>query len=412
MKINYECIDDKFKKTIKSIEDKPHVLYIRYLLSKRYSPIVIRKELQKLGLSAPHEPNLVAYYMIVLDPVIKALGVGKLYADYKNKLLRKNKRGDFAKNILNYRIDLGQDLDMQVNFNKFVKEIDISELWLNEIYKFHGRATNMPVDENGKRILQTTSALKTADKILLSPKRYIIDKLILENVPDARIAAYCKENIKLQINDYDVICYKKVFFNVRTNSVEDRIHALECEKNSLETLLSDIDESSEYADIAMGEKVSLKRQTQQRLDELNDNIKTLNMMYSEFAFKSATQDQCDFETMFTDIVCRAYNRFTQLDNYKDRDIIDPLFKTAKIMSFAHDKVESIKLSNTSNTINGDRHSNAVIMELYGQRVDEIAKEQLELSQKALNDPNLTSNIKPDEIDGLEELSSLFSDDEE
>ena len=113
IKIDFEKIDPKFRQTIEGLEKKPHIKYIRYLLSKRYSPIVIKKELQKLGLSAPHEKPLTVYYLAVIDPLIKHFGLSKTYADYKNKLLRANaKRGDYSKGLLNYRIHLGEDLDV------------------------------------------------------------------------------------------------------------------------------------------------------------------------------------------------------------------------------------------------------------------------------------------------------------
>jgi hypothetical protein len=151
--INYEKIDPKIRGAVKAIEAKPHVRYIRYLLSKRYSPISIKQELFRLGLSAPHEPNFITYYLTIMDAIIKEHGLSQLYADYKNKLLRKNKRGDFAKDILNYRLHLAEDLDGQVKFRKFIKDLEIDSLWINDIFKFHGSSGNLPVDELGQRIL-------------------------------------------------------------------------------------------------------------------------------------------------------------------------------------------------------------------------------------------------------------------
>lgn len=417
--VDYNKIDPKFKRTVESIEAKPHVRYIRYLLTKRYSPATIKQELFRLGLSAPHEPQLTAYYLCVVDPLVKEAGVGKLYSDYKNKLLRHNKRGagEFSRNILNYRLDIGDDLDLQVKFNKFVSRFDVAELWINEIYKYHGSASRMPIDEKGNRILNATASFKVVDKILMHEKRYLIDKMILENVNDSRIVKYCRENLKMAINDYDIAIYKRAFFNIKTQSIEDRIQALEFEKNSLETLLSDIaNGADEYETMDMGEKILIKKQTEQRISELQDNIKTLNMMYSEYAFKVATEDHNDFEKMFTDVVVRGYRRFCDLDNYKDRDIVDPLFKTARMMSFAHDKVEAIKLGSSKSQSNTDRSSQQVLMELYKQRIDEIAKEQSERASKELVDKDqhgpLNINISPDNIAGIEELGVSFEINEE
>jgi hypothetical protein len=417
--INYDKMDSKIINAVKAIEAKPHVRYIRYLMTKRYSPICIKQELFRLGLSAPHEPNLIAYYLAVIDPVVKQFGLSQLYADYKNKLLRKNKRGDFAKEILNYRLNLGDDLDGQVKFCKFIKAVEVDEIWLTEIYKFYGTADRMPVDENGQRILDAMSPRKTLEKILTFDKRYIIDKMILENVPDSRISKYCRENLKLVVNDYDIAGYKRIFFNVKTLSIEERIKSLEIERNSLSQLLDDFDSLDYYSDMDIGEKTLIRRQTEQRIIELDDNIKSLNMLYSDFAFKQATQDSNDFESMFTNVVCSLYNRFKSLDQFKDRDVVDPIFKVAKMMVFTHDKVEQIKaVSGPGKTGPGDQHSQNVLMELYKQRSDEIMAEQIKKTNEALKEAGiepLDPSIDPNEIMGIEELGinlDLSKDDEE
>jgi hypothetical protein len=376
--------------------------------------------LYRLGLSAPHEANLTAYYLCVIDPITKAFGVGTLYGSYKNKLLRDgNIRGDFSKDILNYRLHIDNDLDMQVKFCKFIKYIEVGDLWLNEIYKYHGSAARLPVDENGERILDSSTTFKVMDKILLHPKRYLIDKMILENVPDARIADYFKTKLNVKINRYDIACYKKSFFNIKTQSVEERIQSLESEKISLEQLLHDLDNTEDYGDMDLGERLLIKRQSETRIEELDDNIKTLNAMYSEFAFKSATEDRNDFLSMFSDIVARGYNRFKQLDNYKDRDVVDPLVKTAKMMSFAHDKVQSIQATDSGAGRNSgitDTHSQGVIMELYKKRMDEIADEQIKRANQALSDMDageLDPLINADEIAGIEELgSNIITEDDD
>ena len=65
MYINYDMMDPKIRKTVENMEAKPHIKWIRYLLSKRYSPISIRRELQRLGLSTPHEKPIIIYYLAI-----------------------------------------------------------------------------------------------------------------------------------------------------------------------------------------------------------------------------------------------------------------------------------------------------------------------------------------------------------
>lgn len=413
MIINYENIDSKHRRTIESIESKPHVKYIRYLLSKKYSPILIKKELQRLGLSAPHEKPLTVYYLTVIDPVIKASGLSYLYADYKNRLIRANsKRGDYSKNILNYRLHLGEDLDGQSNFCKLIKYLEIDSMWCQEIYRFHGSAVNMPTDELGNRILTTSVSTRgsgSVEKILLLEKRYVIDKLLLENVTIDRISKYCRENLKIAVYDADIKLYKTMFFNVQTQTIEDKIKSLTAERNSLEILIKDAEERlGEYADFTLGERIALIEQTKKRVDELTDSIKDLNMLYTNAATKIAAINEDNFEDMFADVVTRAYRRFSSLDNYKDRDVVDPLFKTAKMMSFAHDKVEAIKnLKNSSNT---DKHSQSVLLELYDKRIEEIIQEQKNRVRQELGDDSF-GNVSIDDIEGIDELGISYEMDE-
>lgn len=415
MRIDFETLDPKYRKTIENIESKPHVKYIRYLLTKMYSPIVIKKELQRLGLSAPHEKPLTIYYLAVMDPVIKHFGLSSVYADYKNRLVRGNsKRGEYSKNILNYRLTLGEDLDGQVKFCKMVSFLEIDEMWCYEIVRFHGSAINLPIDENGERILKTTTSTrgsKSIEKILTFEKRYLIDKFLLESVPLERISKYCRENLKLNVYDADIKLYKSMFFNIQTQTIEEKIKSLEVEKNSLNTLIDDIENGvGEYAEISMGERITLLDQTNKRIEELNDNIKGLNMLYTDAAVRVAEANERSFEDMFADVVGRAYKRFTQLDGYKDRDVVDPLFKTARMMSFAHDKVESIKAMSGKGSGNSDKHSQSILLQLYSQRIDEIVDEQKQRVAQETGDEKY-GDVTFDDIEGIGELGLAFEEDE-
>ena len=416
MRIDFETLDPKYRKTIENIESKPHIKYIRYLLSKMYSPIVIKKELQRLGLSAPHEKPLTIYYLAVMDPILKHFGLSSLYADYTNRLIRGNsKRGEYSKNILNYRLSLGDDLDGQVKFCKMISFLEIDEMWCYEIVRYHGSAINLPVDEYGNRILKTTTSTrgsKSVEKILTFEKRYLIDRFLLENVPFERISKYCRENFKLNVYDADIKLYRTMFFNIQTQTIEDKIKSLEIEKNSLNTLLTDLEEGvGEFADLSIGEKITLTDQTNKRIEELKDNIKGLNALYTDVAVRVAEANEISFEDMFADVVGRAYKRFTQLDREKDRDVVDPLFKTARMMSFAHDKVESIKAMSGKGNGSGDKHSQSVLLQLYSQRIDEIVDEQKQRVASITGDSDY-GNVNFDDIEGIGELGLAYDQDED
>ncbi len=414
IQIDYNHIDPKYRNTVKLIEEKPHVRYIRYLMSKRYAPRMIKEELHRMALSAPHVPNLQVYYLSVMDPVIKAHGLGKVYADYKSKLLQKNKAYGFTQQILNYRIHLGDELDIQPKFHHFLRYMEIDEPWGNEIIKFHGSASRMPVDKEGNRVLTVGAQRQSMDKLLLHPKRYMLDKMILENISTSRIIKYFRDNHKTNLIVGDVEQYKRLFFNVRTASIEERIKAFELERNSLMQFYKDIDHDPDYNDVGIGEKIAIKRQSEQRITELDESLKVLTAMFSESAHKSAVSERDDVLTMFADVMVRGYDRFCQLDNYRDRDVVDPLIKVAKMMAFSHDKVQQLELA-AEDGKGGDLHSQQELMKLYQKRMADMQREEADKANSELSrlghEYGLEDDVNPDDIAGIEEIGADFDPDD-
>ena len=406
MEINYDQMSDKVRKTVQIMEAKPHVKYIRYLLTKRYSPIEIKRELQRLGLSAPHEQPLIFYYLAVIDPLIKKHNLSNVYSSYKGKLLnKKNKRGAYAMDILKFKLEFDNDLDGQINFCHMINELEIESVWISELLKMYGRAENIPVDENGERIIKKGLYKRSIDTLLTHPKRYLVDKMILEKVPTKRIVEYINKNFDgMRLFDYDITYYKSIFFNMKTYDIEDKIKLITSERNNLQLSLSSIEDDEE---MTVGEKTILMKKTQDRIAELDDNIKLLNSLYSESTMKSIELERENLEQMFLDIVTSSYNRYKHLDQFKDRDVVDPLMKTVKIIGYAYDKANEAKNSNSVTNSNRDVHSQTEMMKLYRARADEVYQEQkseLEEANKYGEDNLTTGGI--DDIMGVEELNIM------
>lgn len=409
MEINYEGMSEKVRKTVRIMESKPHIKYIRYLLTKRFSPIQIKRELQRLGLSAPHEEPMIVYYLAVIDPIVKKNGLSSTYSSYKGKLLnKKNPRGAYAMDILKYKLEFADNIDGQIKFCKFLNELEIEEVWISELIKMYGRAENIPVDENGERIIKGGLYKRSITKLLTHPKRYLIDKMILEKVPTKRIVEYINKNFEgMKLFDYDIKYYKAIFFNMKSYDIEDKIKLITAERNNLQLSLDAIESDEE---MTLGDKTSLIQKTQARIEELDDNVKLLNSLYSETTMKSIEFERDNLEEMFLDIVTSSYSRFKHLDQFKDRDVVDPLMKTVKIMGYAYDKANEAKHVNNGNiSVAGDVHSQAEMMNLYRKRADELyqeEKEKLELQEaNAYGEENLSSG-GIDDIMGVEELNIL------
>ena len=101
--------EEEIARAISIIESKPHMLYIRYLLTKKLSFRFINNELYRLGLSATSEKTLADYYMSVIDPVVRKYSLSKLYQDYKKlatNIITKGKADGAEVETLNYKLEI------------------------------------------------------------------------------------------------------------------------------------------------------------------------------------------------------------------------------------------------------------------------------------------------------------------
>ena len=417
MQIDYTKIDSRIEMLIRGMEAKPHIRYIRYLLSKKYSPSYIKQELRKAGFSAPHEEQLTKYYLAVMDPVIKQLKLTKVYADYKQKLTMKNSKrapGAFMNDLLNYRLVFGEENDLQPNFNKFVRYMEMDDLWRKEIIKYHGSIDRLPVDENNVRILKCDRADLNYEKVLMCPKRYLIDKLLLEHVPDTRIVDYLQKNAGIRhISPSDIKAYKRMFFNIRVLTTEEVIHTLESERDSLKQYLEDLDNTSIGDDMSLSERMVSKQTTSERIDALDDEIRELSAQYTDAVNDVEYNDNAAIHSIFCDIMKRAHTRFVQLDRDQTRDAVDPLFKCVNMLAKAYEKVQDIESSDAWQK-SGDKNSQEVMLGLYKERVA-LAKEKslIETNErlKLLGDEEgLNPHISYENIEGIEELGVNYAND--
>lgn len=410
MQIDYSKIDSRIENLVRNMESKPHIRYIRYLLSKKYSPAYIKQELSKAGFSAPHEEQLTKYYLAVMDPVIKQLKLTKVYAEYKKKLTMKNNKrapGTFMKDILNYKLVFSEEVDLQPSFHKFIRYFEIDDLWKKEILKYHGKVDNLPVDEKGTRILKGDYRDLNYEKVLLCGKRHLIDKLLLEHVPDVRISDYLQKNAGIRnISPSDIRAYRQVFFNIRMVNTEEIIHTLECERDSLKQFLKDVESNSCADDMSLAERMVAIQKSTERIEELDDSIRELSATYSDAVADVAFMESASIRAMFYDIMKRGHARFVMLDRDLSRDAVDPLLKTATMMTKAFDKISAIEESEAWQK-SGDKSSQEMLLGLYKEQIEITAIKELEATNQRLKalgyEEGLDMDVDFNEISGVEEL---------
>ena len=381
---------DMASSAAEAVESKPHAMYIKYLMTKRCGVLFIVNELHKLGLSAPQRSTLVEYYNEVIDPLVKKNRLTGVYNSYKQKLNGKEtkKSGgkiNYTAQILNFKTEIGEASSItQANFCKFLKDLGVEKPWLWELTRFYRTADNFPTDANGVRILSTTYNKTTADKVVSSKYRYIIERLIIENLSCQRIAQYCQTALDEHISAMDIGYYKEVFFNTKLNSIDQNLELLEGEKAAQQSLLSDIQRGAEpYRKISAGEKTALTHQVNRRINEIDENIRTLRAAHTSLSFNTGLIDKNNFKAMFEDVVKRSYMKFCNYDGSNDRDIANPMKAISSVMFAAYDKIEKIMEESEKQSSDDDGGIRYGVASLMQQRLDEIEDQEKERANAAL-----------------------------
>lgn len=411
--------DIEIKSSVAEIVDsKPHATYIKYLMTKRCGPLFIINELHKLGLSAPSRTNLVEYYNTQVDPLVRKNKLVSIYSSYKNRLNGRKVKGEklnYISQILNFKSEIGEASSItQANFCKFLKDLGVEHPWMWELTRFYKTADNFPVDSNGVRILTVSMGKQSLEKVVSSRNRYIIERLIIENLSDTRIAEYCKTQLHEQIYPSDIALYKEVYFNTKLNGINENLKLLESEKVSQESLLNDVTRGAKpYCDMSAGERTAMIRQINQRINEIDENLRVLRAAHTNLSYDARIVDLDNFQAMFSDVVKRSYRKFCSYDGSNDRDIATPMAKIAGVMSAAYDKLEKINAIQTKDSTDDDGGIKHGIAELMQSRLDEIEDEEKRRANEALAAsglPTLDDEVNLNDVGGVDELGMDFSED--
>lgn len=406
----------EISRAISIIESKPHMLYVRYLLTKRFGVRYINNELYRLGLSAASEKSLADYYLAVVDPVIRKHGLSKVYADYKKiaqNIVAKGKADGVSCETLSYRWEISKNEDLSAKFCFMINDLDITKIWSSEIYKAHGSSVdNLPTDKDGVRIIPSTSlCLGSVDKVLLSDYRSQIEEMILEGIADKHIEETCARTFKQKITAEEISTYRYVFFNMQLNTLEKNIEALQSEKNALIAVLKDLQRGiGRFKDISIGDKKTYNDILTERINSLQVLLRSYQKAHTDGVFQRSAQDITSAEKIFTDIMLRASNRFLQLDEYSDRDVPAVQAQIMRIMTMAYDKAVDAR-DRMPHGGAGQKSVNEQQAELYKQRLEEIYAQDKEKANEALKQAGIepfSDEIDFNEIGGIEELGVNYN----
>jgi hypothetical protein len=308
--------------------------------------------------------------------------------------------------------DIVDNAELSANFCYMIRELGMDKAWGPEVFRaFSYDAEKMPRDEDGLRIIAISPSPKL-DAIISSEHRHIAEQMIMQGIPDARIVEYFKKELGESITSDDMMTYRDVFYNVKSDSIENNLGKLEKEKQSIKGILRDAERRvGRFVGMPIGEQKAYITQLRTRLFELEENIKTLNAAVTEINCSRTKFDMNNIEDMFTDIIASSYKRFKELDTLHDRDIPALQSQVVKVMTMAYDKAMDAKERN----LGASKDVSAQIGEIYKQRLDEIQAKDLERVNGELTAEgieNFTYDMTYEEIGGVEELGVNYSLDKE
>jgi hypothetical protein len=354
-----------------------------------------------------------------MDPIIKHLKLTPVYAEYKKKLTIKNSHrapGSFTRDLLNYKLEFSKEVDLQVPFHQFIRYFEIDDMWKKEILKYHGKPDNLPVGPDGQRILRGDWKDLNYEKVLMCPKRHTIDQLLLEHVSDQRIADYLQKQCGIKnISPADIHGYRRIFFNIQVVTMEQTIQALEYERDSLKQFIDDLDNKICGDEMSLSERIAARKKSEERIEELEDSIRSFQASHSDAVADAANLANQSVHAMFLGVMQRAYNRFIMLDRDSSRDAVDPLLKTATMMTKAYEKIEAIEKSEAWQK-SSDLNSQEWMLQLYKESVEDTARKHLEAANERLKQlgdtEGLDSEIDFNNIEGIEELGVNYIEEEQ
>lgn len=387
MIIDYDNLDKKLLTTIKAIENKGHVLFIRYLISKRIPPETMRKELARLSLSAPSKNTIVVYFENIILPLAAECGIAEYYKEYYERLTKGTRETSLTP-ILNFKLSFEDKEADRIAFCTFIRELEIEEMWSREIVRHYGGIHNLPQTDKGERIIKVVHP-RNVENILTSPRKFIIDKLLLENVTPARISQYMLERYELKFQEADIYTYMKYFFNFKRKDMEELLEQLVNEQTSVK---NDLDIVYNDPNLSLGDKAAISKQYEEKLRFLDETIKDLNAKYTDLTFTQGVSERLEMTAIVEDIIQRGYERFKSLDRSRDRDVVKPLTEVSKMIFSAVDKkqqIETHKMTTEKTVLDRNTGAKEVLQGMYLQSLEEYIKEK-------------EDEVPIDEIDGLED----------
>lgn len=410
---------------IKAVDQKPHSMYIKYLISRKWSPARIRQNLINLGLSSPTEDIIERYYEISVKPLIRLCKLPHVFQDYDNALAsERHKKGRRFPPEIKFRLTFGDDPDEQFRFIQFIKMLEVDFIWQTELVTFYGKKENVPTDpDTGLCAIESfTPTGHIPLSILTSPHRAIFDEQMLEGVTSRRIAEYMRKNFNMDLDEKSIELYRQAFFGVQMHDTKSKLMVLRAERENLVLEIKNIESKLSRVDLDVsgyteGDATSLiktKKDLVRRVSELDTNIGYLNADFTEAANAQKRSITKSKEDMATEMMNQLFSKFSMMAQHNDRDVIDPLTKLVKGFGISLDNIERAKQMDSKAMGGGQSALIALIAERERSAHEERMKLLAELDEHA---NHIYTGVGEEDIDvttigGVDELKKKIADGED
>lgn len=369
MFVRYNTIDEDIRPAIRSIHEKAHVHYIRFLMLRRTPVEEIEKDLLRLGLmTSPLEHYKLYFREVVYKSIVKR----GLRLHYRNYL-----RG--SENKLLTLETFGTNEDERIAFLKLTAECGVDYFFTDEAKSFYG-FSQIPKDGHGQSIIHTDT-IPDWESILTHPKRFLIEDMLLDGKSPAMISDYLEETTSYEIPAENISFFAKSFFNVKRRDLEITIEQLDDEYQQIQHSISLLREGG--TTMLLGERNNAMGELRRRAETIKHQIRRLSGHHSRNAYVQGVLEITDAREMFSDVLNRSYRRYLETDERSEVEAIEPMKKLAGMMSQSVDKILTI--------------DNA----LANKSTKTIVEEMLEVVQPTLE------RIEKEQRDALDAASGIF-----
>lgn len=389
MFVRYNTIDEDIRPAIRSMHEKAHIHYIRFMMLQRTPAEEIEKELLRLGLMTSPVHHYGLYFREVLYPHIAKRGLRPYYRNYLK---------ESEKELLTLET-FGNDEDARVAFLKLTAECGVDYFFTHEAKSFYGYS-NIPTDSAGSFVIEA-GTIPDWEAILTHPKRYLIEDMLLDGKSPKMIAEYFDEKFNDDVDAGGIKFFAKTFFNVKRRDMEQMVEALDEEYHQIQQSIRELRDGQKK--MTIGERNFAMGELRRRSTTIKQQIKRLSGHYSRDAYVQGVMEVTDLREVFQDVLIRSRRRYHEIDERTEVEATEPLNKLVNMMKVSAEKMLTIDdvLANKSTKTIVEEMLEVVQPTL--ERIEQEQRDALDAASGVFRNGGNTNNDDPDEpIMGLED----------